>query len=537
MSRARRPPAAGSTGPPPVPRVTGRFAEAGEPPEGDMGGRVRRGLVWSTANNVGLRLGSLGLSIVLARLLAPEDFGVFAVALAIQGILITLADFGLNADLVRSKDPRSRAPTLATLGLVTAGSLTALIILGSDAIGTALGSPESAPVIGVLSISVLLTGLGLVPGAMLIRRFQQKRLFLIGAVDLSVQMVVTIFLALDGWGAMALAVGRVAGQTCTLILQFVLSGERPRFGLDRRLVKPVLAFSLPVAGANVLSWAVLGVDKLVLARLAGTEALGFYMLAFTISTWPMIAIGYSVRGVAMPAFARVARGRKDRSLAMGMGPTWAVAAPISGMLAVLAVPLVLFVYGPRWEAAAGPLVPLAIFGGLRICFDLIATYLFARGASLPVLVVQVLWLVTLVVALVVGARAYGAVGAGYAHVAVAVVVVLPAYLVALRRVGADLRAMARVVWQPLLAVLPAMSVAFLVSGAAGSPFVALLLGGLAGSLIYTALTFRWLRRLVRELAGAGRGEAAGGDRPAVEEQEGPVPHPSAGHAGERAEAS
>lgn len=491
-------------------RATESVTGSPEAPETHVGGKVRRALAWSTANNVGLRLGSLGLSIVLARMLAPEDFGVFAVALAIQGILITLADFGLNAELVRSDDPRSRAPTLATIGLVTAGTLTALIIAGSGAIGTTLGSTESAPVIAVLSISVLLTGLGLVPGAMLIRRFEQKKLFFIGAVDLTVQAVVTILLAHGGWGAMALAVGRVTGQTCTLILQYVLSGERPRFGLDRRLVRPVLAYSLPVAGANVLSWAVLGVDKLVLVRLAGAEALGFYMLAFTISTWPMIAIGYSVRGVAMPAFARVARGRKDRSLAMGLGPTWAVAAPISGMLTVLAVPLVLFVYGPRWEAAAGPLVPLAIFGGLRICFDLIATYLFARGASLPVLVVQILWLVTLVAALIVGARAYGAVGAGYAHVAVAVAVVLPAYLVALRRVGADLTAVARVVWQPVLAVVPAVSAAFLVSRAVDGPFVALLLGGAAGSLIYTALIYRWLRRLVRELMSAGLGETAGG---------------------------
>ena len=468
-------------------------------------GPVRRGLAWSAVSNIVLKLGNLAFGILLARLLTPEQFGVYAVALTLQTVLLTLAYLGLNADLVRADDPRARAPTLATLGLVAGATLTTAVALGAEPIAAALGSPEAAPVLAVLSFTLVLASAGVVPGAMLARRFDQKRLFLIAAVDMAVYAAVTVILILAEWGQMALAVGRVAAQGAVLVLSFVLAGERPRFGVDRRLVRSVLAFSLPVAGANILSWALLGIDKLIIVGVAGPEALGYYVLAFTISTWPMIAVAQTVRSVAMPAFARVSRGARDRSLALAMAPTWAVAVPAGGMLAVLAVPLVLFVYGSTWEPAAELLVPLAIFGGIRISLDLIATYLLARGASVSVLVVQIGWFAVLFIALLFGMHEFGVTGAAYAHIVVALVVVLPAYLFVLGRVGADVSSLVRVAWQPLAAVLPAAGVAFLLAREMSGPFAALALGGVAGGTVYAALIFRWLRRQVLNITTSGLG--------------------------------
>ncbi|WP_052436190.1 oligosaccharide flippase family protein [Georgenia sp. SUBG003] len=423
----------------------------------------------------------------------------YAVALTVQTILLTLADLGLSTELIRCEDPRSRAPTLAVLGLLSGGCITAVIALAAEPIATALGSSEAGPVLRVLSLTLVLASAGVVPSAMLARRFDQKRLFLIAGADLTVNATVTISLVVAGWGPMALALGRVCGQSTTLVLQFVLSGERPRLGIDRQLVRPILAFSLPVAGANLLSWALLGIDKIVLARVGGAEALGYYVLAFTMSTWPMIAVAQTVRSVAMPAFAQVGGGTRDRTLAVAMAPTWALAVPCAGLLAVLAAPLVVVVYGPVWQPAAALLVPLAAFGGIRVGFDLLATYLLARGASVSVLVIQVGWFAALVVAMYLGATRWGAAGAATAHVVVAVVLVLPAYLWTLRRVGADLGALGRSVWQPVAAAVPAGGAAFLVARAVDGPLPALLLGGTVGGVLYLVMILRWLRRRIRRV--------------------------------------
>ncbi|WP_418606479.1 oligosaccharide flippase family protein [Georgenia sp. SUBG003] len=100
-----------------------------------------------------------------------------------------------------------------------------MIALAAEPIATALGSSEAGPVLRVLSLTLVLASAGVVPSAMLARRFDQKRLFLIAGADLTVNATVTISLVVAGWGPMALALGRVCGQSTTLVLQFVLSGE------------------------------------------------------------------------------------------------------------------------------------------------------------------------------------------------------------------------------------------------------------------------------------------------------------------------
>src|SRR5690606_30327506 len=101
---------AGSMTAPPRPEP----ATATEPP---LGREVGRGLGWSTLSNLVLRVGNFVVSLIMARLIAPEEFGVFAVALTVWSVLSTLAEFGLGSDLVRARDPQRRIPTVATLGL------------------------------------------------------------------------------------------------------------------------------------------------------------------------------------------------------------------------------------------------------------------------------------------------------------------------------------------------------------------------------------------------------------------------------------
>ena len=259
---------------------------------------------------------------------------------------------------------------------------------------------------------------------------RQKEIFAIAAVDLVVSTALTMTLVLSGWGVMALAVGRIAGQSITLVLQFVLSGTRPRYAVDRRVAASVLLFGLPIAAANMLSWVLLNVDTVVVARLAGPTSLGFYVLAFNISTWPMTAIGQVVRSVALPAFSRLNSGAKDPGLALGVGLAWALALPAGVALAVLGSPLVVFVYGARWEAAVPVLMALGLFGAFRVLFDLFVAFLLAGGRSGPVLWIQGLWLVVLIPVMIAATAAWGIAGAGYAHLLVAVVVTGPAYLFA-----------------------------------------------------------------------------------------------------------
>ena len=318
----------------------------------NLGRQLGSGLAWSTINSLVLRLGSFAVGVVIARILAPEQFGVFAVALTVQAVLMTLADLGMSADLIRSADPERIAPTVATLALASGTTLAITMALSGQGVADLLGSPDAGPVISVMAFSLLLAGAGVVPYASLQRRFAQKKLFGIAAADFIIGTALTIVLILAGWGVMGLACARIVSQSATLVLQFVLSGEKVRFGFDRAVAPAVLSFGVPVALANMLSWALLNVDNVAISRLSGPVALGFYFLAFNVSNWPMSAVGQVVRSVSIPTFSRLATSRPDRNFAVLVGPVWAISLLAGLLLSVLAHPVIELVYGPSWLPAA-----------------------------------------------------------------------------------------------------------------------------------------------------------------------------------------
>jgi PST family polysaccharide transporter len=283
------------------------------------------------------------------------------------------------------------------------------------------------------------------------------------------------------------------------------------------VARSTLRFGVPLALANLLSWVVLNADYVIVGRVAGALILGFYVLAFNIASWPMSALGQAVRAVALPGFASLTdRQRQATSLRSALALGWAVALLIGIVLSCLASAVIGLVYGRHWLPASAALGGLAFFGALRIVFDLIATYLVAVGGTRAVLVVQVVWLLALVPAMIVGIRGYGLSGAGWAHVAAGVAIVLPAYLIVLRREGSAgpgdpgqlrLRDLAGSLGVPLLAALPAMAVALVLARVVDSPLVALLAGGAGSTVVYAAILAPWLRLRLRELRAPAAAQA------------------------------
>jgi len=466
----------------------------GEP---ELRSRAARGAAWSGLSTIILRLGSLVVGIILARILMPEQFGIYAIALTVQSILITVADLGLSADLIRSDDPRKIAPTVASLGLAMGLVMTVVTMASSTALAELLGSAEAAPAIAVLSLTLFLASASVVPYAMLQRRFQQREMFYVGVADFIVSTTVTLALVAAGWGVLGLAVGRVTAQLVSSSLQFVFAREVPRYGLDRTVVRPVLAFGLPIAGANLLSWALLNVDNIILARVVGATALGYYVLAFNVSNWPMSALAQVVRSISLPYFSRTQSGAAGLSALTGVA--WAAALPAGATLAALSAPLIEVVYGPKWLPAAPVLAALGVYGSLRVVFDIFAGYLYARGRSRPVLWIQVVWLVSLVAGMVFATRAWGIVGAAWVHVAVAVAIILPCYWAVVRRTGARLSEFLHAMWLPTLATVPVVAVALLTRVLITEALPALLVGGAAAVAVYAALILPWARVRLRRM--------------------------------------
>jgi lipopolysaccharide exporter len=289
------------------------------------GSNVRRGLLWSTASNMVLRVGNLLVGIVIARLIAPEAFGVFAVALTVWTILGAVAEFGLGADLVRRADYERHIPTVATVGAALSASLALGMFVGAPTIASLFGSPAATDVVRLMAIPMLLIGFSVVPAALLQRRFRQGTLFAIDGTSLAVSTGVTIVLAVIGFGPAALAFGRIAGQGMTVLLQYIAVRRWPVFGWKTDVAREAVAFGLPLAFANLISWLIISVDNLIVARTTGALELGLYVLAFSVASWPMSVAGQSVRVIALPAFSRLENNQsRGRAMVKVSGLIWSV---------------------------------------------------------------------------------------------------------------------------------------------------------------------------------------------------------------------
>ena len=171
-----------------------------------------------------------------------------------------------------------------------------------------MGAPEAAPVIQLMALTLPLAGLTVVPYAHLQREFMQSRLFAIDAVNFTLGTTVTLVLALDGHGPLSLAIGRVVGQVASTLLQFGVTRQPLSVGWRSDVAVSGIRFGLPLAFAGLLSWTLLNIDTMVVGSVAGATALGFYVLAFNVSSWPSSVVGTAVKAVAFPAFAQ--RGRR-----------------------------------------------------------------------------------------------------------------------------------------------------------------------------------------------------------------------------------
>jgi O-antigen/teichoic acid export membrane protein len=462
---------------------------------------VGRGAAWSTVDVVVSRFGNFALGVAVARIVAPKEFGVFAVALVVHTVVVNISDFGVSTALIRDEPERvpTSAPTIATISLIASAALGGLVALLSGVLARSLNSPAAATPIAIMALNLPLAGLTAVPSAMLRREFRMDRIFLADFANLAVSSVVVIVLALQGLGALALAWSWVAGQLATTLILLAYRAGRYRPGWHPAEARRLWEFGLPIMGSNLVALLVLNVDYIVVGRVLGVRALGLYMLAFNISGWASNVFGAVIRSVSMPAFARLRLDGADmpEQFLKALRLVTGVTVPVCLIIGGLARPAVAAIYGPKWLPAASALVGLSVLGAGRILIELAGDYLVTLGRTRSVFFALIPWLAALTTTLIVVARPYGIAGVGAGQAVVVVAIVGPVYAILLRstgvRVGATLRAVAPgVVW-----ALAAAVTAHFVASAVGSPFGGALAGASAG-IVVAAIPFGPL--LVRKRA-------------------------------------
>lgn len=429
---------------------------------------VRRGVAWSLLTFGGGRVVTFVATLILARLLTPADFGVVAAILVWLSLLELGSDLGVGAAVVYEQERgiTERVRQAARLNVIVATGLCALAVLASPLLAASLGFTEHTGLFAFGALSLLFTGLGNVNDAVLRRDLAFRRRAAPALAKTATRGIVSIAMAVSGFGAVALVAGMVAGSLVGTLVLWWLAPVRPARRLDRGIARSLAAFGLPAAGLQVLSVLTTRLDVLLIGRVLGESALGLYSLAFRLPELLVESVAWQVSQVAFPALSR-ARLRDGSPATQTLALVRAQALyvlPVAAGLAVLSTPVVLLAFGEQWREAAPVTGAVAVMVGINASVFPLGDGLKSLGRRRTLINLGLLDLAVLIPLMVLTAPA-GIVAVAWARVGLSVFHATALAWLAARAIGIRWSSLGRALIPGLGVALAAVTLALIPAAA------------------------------------------------------------------------
>ncbi|WP_345481941.1 lipopolysaccharide biosynthesis protein [Amnibacterium soli] len=329
-----------------------------------MAGRASRGAAVTVAAQ-GLRVVVQAASVVvLARLLAPTDYGLIAEVLVIIGLGEIFRDFGLTNAAVQAKTlSTAERSNLFWLNSLIGVVLTGVAVAVAPAVAAFYGDPRLSALTAVLAVTFLLNGLGTQLRADLNRTLEFGRLSFAEIGGQVVGLAVGVAMALLGSGYWSLAGQQVGQAIVSLVLLAALGRFRPQRYRRDVPMRRFVGFGLDVVGAQLLGYAGKNTDTVVIGTLIGAGPLGVYNRAFQLLALPLTQINAPSTRVALPVLSSLQDDpvRYRRYLLAGQSVMMHLVLGVFSWSTALAAPLLLLL-GPRWADSVPLFQILAVSG-------------------------------------------------------------------------------------------------------------------------------------------------------------------------------
>lgn len=326
------------------------------------GSKIRSGALWSFMGNTGSQILSFLFGIVLARMLAPEVFGMLLTIQVFTGVAGFIAGAGMGQALVRAKDTtRADYDIVFTLQLVIGCGIYAIFFVAGPLIADWYDTPLYGDLIRVSALSFLFRPFNNVPASILHREMRFKDMTWVRALSLLASNLACIALAYYGFGVWALILGGMVSPLITIPLFSILAKWRPGLSLDIRRAREVARYGMLVSVTDIIVYLRTRASAFVLSRTLGPAAVGLYNKGESLAGMPNGFITGSVYQVLFRALA-AEQDNLDKCRYLFFRSIALVAVygtPFYLGLLWLAEPLTVGLYGEKWLEAAGPLFILA----------------------------------------------------------------------------------------------------------------------------------------------------------------------------------
>lgn len=318
----------------------------------DLGRRVVHGGTLTFAGQGVKLVLQIGSTILLARLLSPEAFGLMAMVVVLTGFAALFSDLGLSMATIQRETITHAQVSMLFWVNVAAGTVIATLVAAlAPVIAWFYGEPRLEDITLVLASTFLLSGVAVQHKALLQRQMRFGMLVAVDVLPLLFGVATAVALSVSGAGYWALVANYVVVAVLTAVLSWTLSGWRP--GLPSRASgsRSLLAIGGHLTGFNLINYGARNLDNILIGWWWGASALGLYDRAYRLFTLPLSQINQPITRVAVPALARLKddphRYRQAYLRMLGM----LLLITLPGVVFVLAMAdqLIPILLGAQWE--------------------------------------------------------------------------------------------------------------------------------------------------------------------------------------------
>jgi O-antigen/teichoic acid export membrane protein len=473
-----------------------------------------RGVAWTAAVKWFTQVITWGMTVFVARLLGPSDYGIVGMAAIYINLFTLFSEFGIGTAVVTLQDlAEEQVSQLNTLSLFL--GLLGFLISAAAAIplGKFFHAPNLPMVVVVLSGGFVVSGLRTVPYSLLQKELRFKLLAVIEGLQGIVQAVVTLTFALLGFGYWSLVLGILSFSVTPTVL--ALFWRRQSFALPKfSSIRKALAYSRHILIGRLCLASYNDSDFIIAGRVLGTAPLGAYTLAWTLAHSPLEKLTTLVNRVTPSVFAKIqadseALRRYLRNITGGMA---LIIFPATIGMAMVAPEFVPQVLGPKWIGVVLPLQILAVHAAIRSNVILLVPLLNVIGEERLVMWNSIVAMMVLPISFYIGSR-WGTIGIASAWVVIYPLVQLPLFSRIFRRINLSRSEYTRALWPAMSGcAVMAIFVAILrsVSSEIWPLYVRLTSEILVGIIVYGIVLVlfhrTWLRGILESLRASRSGQ-------------------------------
>lgn len=360
---------------------------------------------WYGATRLWGQLVSWAVTILLARLLLPLDYGLFAITLSVLALIELLQEFGLGTALVQRQDvTRQQINAVFWIVALTSLLLTAATFVASGAISQIYGEPGLVWPLRLVCLTFLLNSLGLVPYSLLTKAINLRQRSLAEAYGRTASALVTLTLAYLGYGVDALVIGHVVRAVILNVSLFIFARWLPDVHVDFAGTRVLLTFGVSIASSQIIGTATSATTTFLLARFLSGTAVGLYAMAQGLTDAPIRLTAAIVNQVSLPMFSKLQHDPVSLSASFVKMSKYLVmlTLPLQIGLVLVAPDLIPLLLPSKWEAVTFPFQVLCLESSVTLFTITCLPLLTARGQGRLLFKVAVWWFVGLSAATIAG---------------------------------------------------------------------------------------------------------------------------------------